>query len=272
MSSPLGAVTLRMLADRRRSTAWWALGVTMMTALLASSYLSVRDTGDVFDDYVASLPESFREAFGLTGASITSPEGFLVSQLYSNLYPVTLLVLALGMAAWSIAGSEREGTLELVLANPVPRWRVAVERFVGLALVTALVTAVSTLAIALLGPSLGLGDGVPWWGVWSAGLQTFAFVLCLAALAFAVGAATGNKGAAIAAGSGAAILGFLVNALAPLADVVEGLRAFSPWYWLLRDNPVVTGPGWLSFGLPMLLSGTFVALGVLLLERRDLRG
>jgi ABC-2 type transport system permease protein len=262
----------QMLRERRRSTVFWAVGAAAFMALMVAAWPSVRDTGDTFDAYVESLPEGLREAFGLAGVSISSPEGYLVSQLYSNLYPIVLLVLGFGLAAWAVAGSEQDGTLEVVLAQPVRRGRVATERFIGASVVVAIVTALSTAVLAALAPPVALDDGLPWWGLWAAGLVTYAFVLVHISLTFAVGAATGAKGPAIAAGAGVAVTGFMVQALASVAEPIEQLRAASPWHWLLRDNPVTTGPDWLSFGLPLALSVGLVAVGVVAFARRDLRG
>lgn len=50
------AITRRMIGDRRKSLFWWTFGVTVLVAIMAATYPSIRDTGDALDDYVASLP------------------------------------------------------------------------------------------------------------------------------------------------------------------------------------------------------------------------
>jgi ABC-2 type transport system permease protein len=267
-----GLVTQQMLRERRRSTLFWSIGTTAAVLLIVASWPSIQDTGDTFDEYVAELPESLQEIFGLSGTSISDPEGYLVSQLYSNMWPIILLVLGLGLAAWSIAGSESDGTLEMVLANPVTRGQTATERFVGTALVVGLVTAVSTASLALLAPLVDLDEGLPGWSFWSAGLIMYAFVLVHVAVTFALGAATGNKGLAIAAGAGLAVLGFMIQALSGLANWLEQARELSPWYWFLRENPLTSGPDAVSLLLPAGLTIALVAVGIVVLGRRDLAG
>jgi ABC-2 type transport system permease protein len=148
--------------------------------------------------------------------------------------------------------------------------RIAVERLVGMVAIVAWVTLVSTLALALISPAIGLDEGLPWWALWSAGLQSYLFALVLSALSFAVGAVTGSRGLAIAVGSAVAVLGFLLQALSSIAEILETARWASPWYWLLRDNPVVTGPNALNTVLPVALSVAFAVLGVAVFQRRDL--
>lgn len=262
----------QLLRERRRSLTGWCVGVAILMVLMAAVYPSVRDSGDVFEDYLEQLPDAFVEAFGLAGASIASPEGYLVSQLYSNMYVIILLVLGLGWAAWSIAGSEAEGTLEMLLTNPVRRVAVALGRLLGIAVALFVVNAVGHVVLAAYAPVVGLDDGLPWWAFGAAAAASFAFVAVHVSLTFAAGAASGRKGLAIGLGAGLALVGFLVNALAGVAAAFETARDFSPWYWLLKANPLTTVPGPLSFWLPLGLSVLLVALGTWVFNRRDLAG
>lgn len=259
-----------MLTERRRSLIGWTIGATAMTLAMAAVYPSIRDTGAELQSYVESLPQGLIDAFGLGGASLTSPEGYLTSQLYSNLYPVVLLILGIGAATSTIAGAERDGTLEVILAAPVRRVNVAIERFLAVAVLTLVVITLSTAALAAVSPALGLTADLPWWGVWAAGLTMWAMVVLYAAVAFAVGAATGRTGWAIAAASVAAVVGFLGQVLAALAAPLEWMRIVSPWYWFLEPNPLVTAPGSLSLGLPLALAAMLVVTGAWMFDRRDI--
>jgi ABC-2 type transport system permease protein len=262
----------QVLKERRRALLWWSIGIALLMVLMGAVYPSVRDSGDVFEEYLDQLPEAMVEAFGLAGASITSPEGYLVSQLYSNMYVIVLLVLGLGWAAWAIAGSESDGTLELVLANPVRRAAVALGRVLAVAAAIMLVNLVGHVVLAAYAPSVGLDEGLPTWAFAYAALASFAFVAVHVAATFAVGAATGRKGWAIGVGAGLALVGFLVNAMAGVAEVFERFRDWSPWYWLLRENPVTTAPGWVNVGLPLAVSVLLVVAGTWVFHRRDLAG
>ena len=112
-SGGIGSIAWRMMSERTRATIYWLIGVSLLMVVMAAFYPSIRDSGQALDEYMNSLPEGMRKAFGLSGESLSSPEGYLVSQLYSNMYPVVLLILGFGMAGWSVAGSEADGTLEL---------------------------------------------------------------------------------------------------------------------------------------------------------------
>lgn len=258
------------LVERRRSLAAWALGIIAFIVVMAAFYPSIRDTGADFDAYMDSLPDSVRQTLGISGASIASPEGYLMSQLYSNLYPLLLVILGISMASWSIAGTEADGTLEMTLAGPLRRRSMAWGRFTALGAATLAITALSTAALALVAPPLGLLEGLPWWGIWSAAISMWALVTLYSAAAFMIGAATGRRAWAIAGAAGLVVIGFLGQLFASLAEPLEYLRSTSPWYWFLGSSPLTTPPTWISFGLPVAIAVLFAAVGAWRFDRRDL--
>jgi hypothetical protein len=143
---------------------------------------------------------------GLSGGNLlTSPAGYLDSQFFANILPVMLLVFAIGLAAWTVAGDEAAGSLELLLANPVSRLRVALARFTALVCLIAALAAVCVLALATLAPSTGLDHGLSVARIAAAATAAALLALTFAAVAFAVGAATGNRPAAAGAAAASAV-------------------------------------------------------------------
>ena len=141
------AVLSQALWRRRVGLLGWALGLVGVAGLLAVAYPTVRDNAEL-DKTFTSLSPSVQAVLGLTGGlTLTSPAGYLNSQFYANVLPVMLLVFAVGVAAWAVAGDEAAGTLELLLANPVSRARVAAERAGALLVLLAALTAVCAAAL-----------------------------------------------------------------------------------------------------------------------------
>lgn len=264
-----GIVLRQMLRERRRSVLLWSIAIAALVAITAASYPAVRDMGSVFDQLMDTMPEGMLEMFGAAGG-IATPEGYLNSQLYSNILPILLLVYGIGMGAWTIAGAEREGTLEPLLANPVPRSRVALERFTGTTLLLAVPTLVATvLLIAVRGP-FDLAEISPSRFV-AVGVGTFLLVLLFVALTYAVGAATGGRAAAIAVGAGAAAGTYVIFGLSSFVDFFRDLRWISPWHWFLNHSPLTEGWTWQAMGWPLLVIVPAVAIGTVAFSRRDLR-
>jgi ABC-2 type transport system permease protein len=140
-------VLTQTLWRRRTSLAWWTLAMAGICALLAVAYPTVRDNNQL-DETFANLPPGVESLLGLSGGNLlSSPTGYLDSQFFANILPVMLLVFTIGLASWSIAGDEAAGSLELLLANPISRVRVALARLAALILLLAALAVVCVLAL-----------------------------------------------------------------------------------------------------------------------------
>jgi ABC-2 type transport system permease protein len=255
-------------AVRRVSLVWWTIGLALTAVAIAGSYPSVRSSGSALDDYADSLPQELLELFG--AQSLTDPAGYLNSQFFANFLPVLLIVFGIGIAGWTIAGTEQDGTLETALANPVPRWRLAVERYLAVVLGLAWLTAVSVVSLIAVRDPFDLGSlGAS--RLLAAGAGCFALALAFASVAYAVGAATGSRTLAIGVAAGAAAGTYLLQGLALFVDAIGWLREFTPWGWFLDSGALQTGWSWPMLGWPLLVSVALAVGGTLRFQHRDLR-
>ena len=263
-------VLLEVLWRRRFWLMWWCLGVLGADVLLAVAYPTVRDNNEL-DKTFAGLPPGVQAALGLQAGAITSPAGYLNSQYFANLLPILLLVFAIGLAAWSIAGDEGAGTLELLLENPVSRMRVALERAGALAIETAALTVVAAVGLLALAPATGLNNGLGWERIAEAAVAAGLLALTFAAITFAIGAAIGSRGAAISIAVAIAVALFMIEGLAEQVSVLRPVREVSPWHWFLGSDPIRHGLAWETWLPPLLVSAALILLGNLAFVRRDLR-
>ncbi|MGH8972816.1 MAG: ABC transporter permease subunit, partial [Acidimicrobiia bacterium] len=153
-------VLARYLHDHRRSAGWWALGMAGLVVFTVAFYPSVKGNAS-FDELFADLPPAVRALVGAQeGIPLTSPAGYLHARLFAIMVPVLLLIFGVGAGARAIGGSEADGTLELLLANPVTRLRVAAERYLAVVLLLGVVTGALIVSLVVTGPLVGLLDGV----------------------------------------------------------------------------------------------------------------
>jgi beta-exotoxin I transport system permease protein len=263
-------VFAHVLWRRRYALLWWSLGMLAADSLLAVAYPTVRDNGEL-DRTFQALPPGVQAALGLQAGAITSPAGYLNSQYFANLLPVLLLVFGVGLAAWSIGGDEAAGSLELLLSNPVSRARIAAERALAVAAELAALTAVAGLGIVALAPLAGLDRGLTAQRIVEAVAATGLLALVFAAVSFAVGAATGSRGLAIAVPAGLATALFMVEGVAAQVQVLRPVREASPWHWLLGADPIRNGLLWQTWVLPLACSLVLALLGTAVFVRRNLR-
>ncbi|HEV7215927.1 MAG TPA: ABC transporter permease, partial [Chloroflexota bacterium] len=95
--------------------------------------------------------------------------------------------------------------------------------------------------------------------------------LTFAAVAFALGAATGLRSLALSAASALAVAGYVIEGLAAQVPALRPLRAASPWHWALGSAPLRHGLTWQAWLLPLAVSLALMALGAAAFAQRDLR-
>jgi len=185
-------VAARLVRDRRWSTLWWALGLVGLILFTVALYPSIKGQPS-FDELLADLPDAFRSAIGYDAAvPLSSPAGYLQARLFSTLAPLLAVVFGIGAGARAIGGSEEAGTLELLLANPVTRSRVLVERYLASFGLLAGLVAVLAVSLLVLAPPFGALEGIPIGNVVGACVAVFALGLLHGSLAFASGSSVSS--------------------------------------------------------------------------------
>ena len=263
----LSNVFLKSLRDQRKPLLWWSVGVIAIAIFTMLFYPSIRDAPGL-DDVFEQMPEALRKAFVGEVTDLTSPEGYLNSQLYVFFVPVLFLFFTIGRGSWAIAGEEQRGTLDLLLSYPVMRWRVVVEKF------SAMTVATLGIAVALwLGTVIGIvmvGMEISLLRVAEVTLSGALLGMAFGSLALAVGCATGKRSLSIGVASAVGVLAYFWNALAPSVDVLEPFRKVSPFYYYGSADPLTNG---LDPGHVVVLLGITVvllAVGIFAFRRRDL--
>lgn len=256
----------KTLRDDRRSLLWWG-GITALLAFLITLlYPTYRDQAATFEEFWKDAPAIMRAFFG-EEFDFGSPEGFLSAEVYATMAPLIFAIFAIGAGSRAIAGEEQEGTLEILLAQPLPRHRIVLHKFAAMATTSLLLAA--ALALSVLAGSVVVGMEIDAARLFGATLLTAMLGLTFGSLALLTGAALRGKGRAIGIATGLAVATFLLNGLAPLVSWLEPFRVLSPWYWFTRSAPLQNG---LAAADVLVLSAIVLAavgLATVAFERRD---
>lgn len=259
----------RFVRDRRRAVAWWAAGLVGLVLMVVAFFPSIE--GDAaYDEMLADLPESVRVLVGAGAEPLTSAPGYLQSQHFATMLPLLLLVCGIGLGARAIAGGEEDGTLELVVAHPVTRRRVAAERFAAVAALLAVLAVVSTVAVLAGAAPFGALDGVSLPGLVAANAGALLLALAHATLAFAVGATTGRRALALGVASAVAAAGYVHNGFLASIEALAPTRFLNPWHWFLGRNMLSDGVAVDALVVPLVVVAVLATAGVAAFERRDL--
>ena len=260
---------LKNLRDQARNLLTWGIGAVVYVALLMSVYPSIKKSAGQLQGYVDNLPAALRAAFLGPGGDFTSPTGYINTELLSWLAPIVFIAFAIGVAGRALAGEEEDGTLSLLLAYPVPRRRLALQKFAALAVLVCAIGfafwASLTIATAILGTPVGALH------LFEAVLRFTLLALAIGSVTLATGAATGRRSAGAAVGAGVAVAMYLLNTLAQVSGAMHPYRVFSLFHYSGGTTPLGRGLGAADVAV---LAGTtlvLLALTVTLFQRRDIR-
>ena len=264
----LGNVFLKTLRDQRRAVLWWGIGLVALTIVTVLFYPSFRDTSG-FDEVYDQMPEALAKMFAGEFTDFTSPEGFLNTQLFFFVIPLLFIVYAVAFGSSTIAGEEAQGTLGLLLSNPVTRWQVVAQKFGALATSTLVLALFLWLGL-VVGAALVDLEASPV-RMAAATLSASFLGLAFGALALALGCVKGSRGLSIGGSSALAVAAYFLNALAPLSETLEPIQRLSPFYYYISSDPLANGLDLVHTAV--LIGLVVVALGVALIsfERRDLQ-
>lgn len=257
------SVFTKWLWDGRRGLLGWTVAIAVVGGAYASFWPLMNEPW--LQQAMTSFPPALMEALGYT--DISTAAGYLNATVYGLLTAILMLVYSVTAGARIIAGDEQAGTLELILAHPVSRTRVAVQRFAALVVSIGLLVTVYWLAMMIVsGPAhLGIGPGA----LAAMHVHVAAFGVLFAAISFSVGAATGRRDLALALGAGAGVLAYALRGLLPQVEALTWVKDYSAFTWLNGSKPLTNGvdPG--PLGLMLGIAVVLVAIGTWVFTRRD---
>ncbi len=220
-------------------------------------------------NFTDQIPEELWAFVGAGGGSMSTAEGFYEAETYGLMVPISVIVVTAVIGSRALAGEEQNRTMGLLLANPIKRSRVVLEKF--MAMVTyAFAVGFATFAGVWLG-SLAGGLGIDPLNIAAASALGTLVGLVFGSLALALSAATGRVRVAVFGTVGAALVFHLVNSFASLNDTLAGWAHVSPFSYYLNTHPLENGMDWGNAAILAGLTIVLLAVSVVLFQRRDLR-
>lgn len=265
----LSNIFLKSLRERRLSLFWWIVSIFMLVIMINSVYPSIQKSAVDFKSYIDNMPKAIKAAFSISGAgAITSPAGFLNAELFTLMIPIMFLIFAIGFGADAIAGEEEAGTLDLLLANPIPRRRVVLEKFLAMTVGMGLLSFILWLSLVfgakMFDLKIGLGQ------LAAAAGNSGLLGLCFGTVALAAGSGTGKKSLSIAAGVAFAAASYLLNILTKIVDSLQDYEKLSLFYYHLNADPLTNGLRYSNIAILIGFIMALLAIAIVLFQRRDL--
>lgn len=263
-----GQIFLETLRRSWRQILYWGIGLGFLgfyVIAIVSDVESLEQMGEM----LGAFPPALLQAFGVSNIELlTSGEGFVASVYFSYLL-IILAVFAI-MAGMSItANEEDEGIMDIMLALPISRAQIMLEKFAAYTLITIGIVSVSYIGLAL-GPTaseLTFNMSALFAGTFS----VIPSVLLIIAFTAMVATLVRTRAAAMAIAATFVVSSYFMNFLAEAASetfvaAISGLSFFSYY-----DSFAILEQGfvWSNLLLMLLIS---VGLGLVALwgwQRRD---
>ncbi len=260
----LRSLLAKTIRDERRGILAWAVGIVAVGTFYAAFFpvINAPDVAGMMDNMAPEL----MEALGFT--AIATPAGYLGSTTFGLLGPILTIMFASWMGIRAVAGDEDAGRLDLLLAHPVSRVRIVVERFGALAVAVVAVCLVLFAAlVAISGPAQFSDLGAT--SLLAAAIHLAVLGIFFGGLALAVGAATGSRSITSGVVAVVAILSYFGNTLAAQIDGLGWARDISPFHFYSGGRPLVNGVQVTDLAILVLVAIALVGVGTALFTRRD---
>lgn len=242
----------------------WTLGLGLWGFLVAALYPSI---GAQFADL--ELP-AFYEAFGPVTAIGELP-GFLTFEVFNFAVPIALGIYALVLGTGVLAGEEDDGTLELLMALPIPRWKLVLAKALFLVLTLGIVLAALCLSVWVgiqairheVDVSVGAAD------LALVGLQSWLLVAALGMISLFLGAYLPHRRHASTIGAVILAVSYLLDSLAQMTDTLDPYQPLSLSHYYDPHQLLTSGLVWEDTIVLAGVAVIFLALALLSFQRRD---
>ena len=236
-----------------RSILGWSIAIFSIVSLTNAFFPSIKGSEEL-DQIFDQLPEALQPLFG--NAQLSTPMGYLLTETYLFFLPAVLLVYAIGRGAYSLAGEEEAGTLDLLLAQPISRIRLYFLKSITLSLTLIWLSFLALLPTLLYGPFFQIE--IPAINLISITIALSALVLFFGLLSQGISAAT------------FAFLSYLIDGLGQAIEWLEKFRVISPWKWYNASGSLFD-TDFLQGSLILIFSGLiFKVIGITRFTKRNL--
>lgn len=271
----LGSIFYGQLRHSWRQVLTWGIGL----AVLMFYVTAVIQDPAVIEGYrgvLESFPPAFLSAFGVSDASsLTTPEGFIgfAGFTYGG---IILAVFGVLTGLNITANDEDNGVMNVLLALPVPRWRLIVERFAAYTIITILI--ILMVFVGIVVGTIAFSVDLNYMTMLLGTVNLIPATLTVMAVTTFIASIFSNK--VIVTGIAAAFVSssYFLNVVAdlvdtdslPIAGILGRLSVFSylDSETVLREQVLQTG------NILALLVATvlLVVVSVMAFERRDISG
>lgn len=258
------SVARKTAGDLRWHVVGYGLGLGVLAAAVVTIYPSYAATAEQIE-----LPAVYEAFFGEGVTDFSRPRAFLQVEFFAWV-PLILATFAVINGTGLLAAEEGAGTLEILLAQPIRRRGVFLQKLLALAAATGAIHLLAALGFLLSAPFVDLRDEIGPLELFAAMFSVAPFALCCVALSVLAAAITPARGLAAGLMTITVIMSYLLNALADLVAGLDWVRYLSPFFYSDAQRVLTSGVTWWHQALLLAAAGVAAVLALLAFERREI--
>lgn len=266
-----GSIFFEALRRAWRQGLYWGIGLGLL-GFYVTAIIQDMDMLQQYQQMIESLPPVMLQLFGSEDlTSFTTPEGFVAFGFYT--YGLLMLGIFAVLGGLNItANDEDSGALDLLLALPVPRWRVVLERFAAYAVVSAIIAFVSYLGVWLGAQMSGIEFNLV--RLVEGNINFIPGLLLMIAFTAFAGALLPRKSSATVLAASFIVASYFVNFLGAAASdsFLANVKGLSFFNYYASEAVMRDGLNFGNMAILLIASALLVGAAVWLFERRDVGG
>ena len=266
----LPGVFRKTLRDLRAPAAAWGIGLAILGAAMVFVFSSVRANGALqkYDALVRGLaPAILAMVGGEDIVSVAEFEGFMRLE-FLNVVPAILAVFAVAEGSAAVAREEERRTIDLLMAQPVRRWRVVVEKSAAIAVGTYAIAAATGLGLLIATRFVRVEH--PWHRLLLGAANAVPPALVVGALSLLGSCTLRRRLHAVILGAAFLVASFFLNVVGQVAEVIRPWRKLSVFYWHTSAPPLSGEVFPCRMAVLLAVAAVLVAVAAIAFNRKDL--
>lgn len=253
----------KTLYGKRWMALCWFVGLAALVIFTLVFYPTLSQS---IGQSLKDVPDSLKSFVG-SSLTYSTIAGYTDLQVFVQ-FEYIILIFGILLFTGLLAGEESDGTLQVLLAQPVTRARVYRQKLSGGMALLALIC-LSVLVGVLIGlvpihEHLSLGR------LLISTLDIWLAALLFCSLSYALGAATGKRGLSGGLAGALAFVSLLVTTLADSVKSLHMVNNFSPFHYFDKPGILLYGPNWSHMMVLGAASIVLLVLGYWFFRRRDI--
>lgn len=253
---------------RKRGTAvlGWGIGIGAYLAMIMAMAPELAPEFANMD--LSSIP--IYQAFGMSEDFNFTSVASLVA-VYVSFLGLTIAIYAVLTGASALAGEEEDGTLEITLSLPMPRWQIVLAKALAIAVSLFVVLLIAYLGYLAVFPGVEaeLNGDITLRDLFLSTIESWPLAFFFAMFTLCMGAYLPRRAHALTVGLGLLIGGYLFNNLAEQAGPLKGLREYLPFYYNTGGTVLTEGLDWGNMAVLTGAGVVFLVLALLSFQRRN---